>query len=133
MQQTVGAATGAGSEGVTGAATPAAPGTSRLSVAAEFRRGWPIVLAAAVGLACGLGALPIYSLGALTKPMVDDLGWSRAEVQAARTGTGRTDDPDLTLLHARILIARKQPGQALQLLGTLLERMPDHSSTARCV
>ncbi|MFO1456057.1 MAG: MFS transporter [Steroidobacteraceae bacterium] len=82
MQQTEGAATGAGSEGVTGAATPAAPGTSRLSVAAEFRRGWPIVLAAAVGLACGLGALPIYSLGALTKPMVDDLGWSRAEVQA---------------------------------------------------
>ena len=51
----------------------------------EFRAGWPIVLAAAVGLACGLGALPIYSLGALTKPMVADLGWSRAEVQGIYT------------------------------------------------
>ncbi len=52
---------------------------------AEFRLGWPIVLAAAVGLACGLGALPIYSLGALTKPMAVDLGWSRAEVQGIYT------------------------------------------------
>jgi len=52
---------------------------------AEFRRGWPIVVAAAVGLACGLGALPIYSLGALAKPMVVDLGWSRAEVQGIYT------------------------------------------------
>jgi MFS family permease len=52
---------------------------------AEFRIGWPIVLAAAVGLACGLGALPIYSLGALTKPMGIDLGWSRAEVQGIYT------------------------------------------------
>ncbi|MCU0761139.1 MAG: MFS transporter [Steroidobacteraceae bacterium] len=52
---------------------------------AEFRRGWPIVLTAAIGLACGLGALPIYSLGALTKPMADDLGWSRGEVQAIFT------------------------------------------------
>jgi MFS family permease len=52
---------------------------------AEFRRGWPIVLVAAIGLACGLGALPIYSLGALTKPMVVDLGWSRGEVQGIFT------------------------------------------------
>jgi MFS family permease len=52
---------------------------------AEFRRGWPIVLAAVVGLGCGLGALPIYSLGALTKPMSVDLGWTRAEVQGIYT------------------------------------------------
>lgn len=66
-----------------------APGSSPsrpvLGPLAEFRRGWPIVFAAAVGLACGLGALPIYSLGALTKPMVVDLGWSRAEVQGIYT------------------------------------------------
>ncbi|MBK9274923.1 MAG: tetratricopeptide repeat protein [Flavobacteriales bacterium] len=55
-----------------------------------------------------------------------DLDKALAEVQAARNGVGRSDDPDLTLLHARILIARDQNGQALQLLGTLLERMPDH-------
>ena len=64
-----------------GTAVPPVPST----VLGEFRRGWPIVLVAAVGLACGLGALPIYSLGALTKPMADDLGWSRAEVQAIFT------------------------------------------------
>ncbi len=62
--------------------TPSRPSAGPL---AEFRRGWPIVLAAAVGLACGLGALPIYSLGALTKPMGVDLGWSRAEVQGIYT------------------------------------------------
>lgn len=59
-----------------------------------------------------------YRMGELDKAL--------AEVQAARTGAGRTDDPDLILLHARILVARKQGGQALQLLGTLLDRMPDH-------
>lgn len=57
----------------------------RAGALAEFRVAWPIVLVAAIGLACGLGALPIYSLGALTKPMADDLGWSRAEVQAIFT------------------------------------------------
>jgi MFS family permease len=71
------------------ATSPEVSGPSPLRPAvgplAEFRRGWPIVFAAAVGLACGLGALPIYSLGALTKPMVVDLGWSRAEVQGIYT------------------------------------------------
>ena len=64
-----------------GASSPQQP----IGPLAEFRLGWPVVLAAAVGLACGLGALPIYSLGALTKPMAVDLGWSRAEVQGIYT------------------------------------------------
>ncbi|MDX2224009.1 MAG: MFS transporter [Rhodospirillaceae bacterium] len=52
---------------------------------AEFRRGWPIVIVAAVGLACGLSALPIYSLGVFTKPLGEEFGWSRAEVQSIYT------------------------------------------------
>lgn len=82
MQYTQGAVTGGTGDGAGSAVATAPQAGARLGVRAEFRRGWPIVLAAAVGLACGLGALPIYSLGALTKPMADDLGWSRAEVQA---------------------------------------------------
>ncbi len=53
--------------------------------AAELRRGWPIILAAIVGLGTGLGSLPIYTLGAFTKPLGDAFGWSRAEVQAIFT------------------------------------------------
>lgn len=73
------------SESTTAAASDADGARERAGALAEFRVGWPIVLVAAIGLACGLGALPIYSLGALTKPMADDLGWSRAEVQAIFT------------------------------------------------
>ena len=32
----------------------------------EFKRGWKIVLLAGIGLACGLGAIPIYTSGVLT-------------------------------------------------------------------
>jgi MFS family permease len=56
-----------------------------LSVGGEFRRGWTIVVVAAVGMACGLSALPIYSIGAFTKPLSESFGWTRAEVQAIYT------------------------------------------------
>ena len=52
---------------------------------AEFQRSWKIVAVAGVGLACGLSAIPIYSLGVLTKPLSETFGWSRAEVQAIYT------------------------------------------------
>lgn len=51
----------------------------------ELRRGWLIILVAAIGLGCGLGSLPIYTLGAITKPLSDAFGWSRADVQAIYT------------------------------------------------
>jgi MFS family permease len=53
--------------------------------ASEFRRGWIIVLTAAVGLGCGLSALPIYTVGVFTKPLAAEFGWSRAESQAVYT------------------------------------------------
>ena len=52
---------------------------------AEFQLSWKIVLVAGVGLACGLSALPIYSLGVFTKPLSEAFGWSRAEVQGMYT------------------------------------------------
>ena len=50
---------------------------------AEFRRAWPVVLAAAFG--AGTGAIPIafYSFGALIDPLSRAFGWTRAEITAA--------------------------------------------------
>lgn len=51
------------------------------ALAVEFKRGWTIILVAAIGMACGLSAIPIYSIGTFTKPLTEAFGWSRAEVQ----------------------------------------------------
>jgi MFS family permease len=51
----------------------------------ELKRGWTIIVVSAIGLACGLSALPIYSLGAFTKPLGETFGWSRGDVQAIYT------------------------------------------------
>jgi MFS family permease len=51
----------------------------------EFRRGWKIILVAAVGLGFGLSALPIYSIGVLTKPLTAAFHISRGEVQSIYT------------------------------------------------
>lgn len=49
----------------------------------EFRRAWPVVLAAAFG--AGTGAIPLafYSFGALVDPLSKAFGWTRAEITAA--------------------------------------------------
>jgi MFS family permease len=49
----------------------------------EFRRdkAWRIVLAAAVGCAFGLTALPYYTLGMVAKPIGAEFDWPRAVVQ----------------------------------------------------
>jgi MFS family permease len=51
----------------------------------EFRRGWKIILVAAVGLGFGLSALPIYSIGVLTKPLTAAFHISRGDVQSIYT------------------------------------------------
>lgn len=47
----------------------------------EFRRGWRIVVAGAVGTAFGISALPFYTLGVFTKPVIAEFGWSREAFQ----------------------------------------------------
>ena len=50
----------------------------------EFRRdrAWQIVLAATVGCAFGLTALPFYTLGMVAKPLAAEFGWGRAVAQS---------------------------------------------------
>lgn len=51
----------------------------------EFRRGWPALLAATVGLACGLATIPFYSLSSFMAPLNEEFGWSRAQIGVAST------------------------------------------------
>lgn len=53
----------------------------------EFRRdhAWRIVLAAWLGVALGLTALPFYTLGIFAKPLAQEFGWSRAVIQSGIT------------------------------------------------
>jgi MFS family permease len=48
---------------------------------AELRRGWRIVAVSAVGVGLGLSPLPFYSIGVFTKPLAEEFGWARAEIQ----------------------------------------------------
>lgn len=51
---------------------------------AEFRQdqAWRVVLAAWLGIALGLTALPFYSLGIFAKPLAMEFGWSRSVIQS---------------------------------------------------
>ncbi len=61
------------------------PSDYTLTARDEFRRGWKILLVAAVGLGFGLSALPIYSIGVLTKPLTAAFHISRGDVQSIYT------------------------------------------------
>ncbi len=54
----------------------------------EFRRGWRIVLAAMVGVACGSSPVPYNTIGQLIGPMREELGWSIAQISLAITVYG---------------------------------------------
>jgi len=51
--------------------------------AVEFRRGWPVLVAAALGTACGASPIPFNSAGPFTKPLADEFGWGRGDIQLA--------------------------------------------------
>ncbi len=44
----------------------------------EWRSGWPVVVAGAVGI--GVTSMHFYSLGLLVQPLTDFFGWSRAQI-----------------------------------------------------
>ena len=51
----------------------------------EFRRGWAVLLTAAIGLAAGLSAVPYYTLSTFIAPLQAEFGWSRGEIGVAAT------------------------------------------------
>jgi OFA family oxalate/formate antiporter-like MFS transporter len=53
------------------------------SSAAEFRDGWRVLLVAAMGVTCGITAVPIYTIGAFVGPLEDAYGWSRGAISSA--------------------------------------------------
>ncbi len=55
------------------------------TVGAEFKRGWTIIIVAAIGMACGLSAIPIYSMGTFTKPLTEAFGFERAQANGIYT------------------------------------------------
>ena len=53
--------------------------------ALELRCGWRIIVVAIFGVGLGLSPLPIYSLGVFAKPISEEFGWGRGQVQLMLT------------------------------------------------
>ena len=51
----------------------------------EFKQGWPIVLAAMLGIGLGLSPVPIYTTGALAPHLAQTFGWGFGEIMAGLT------------------------------------------------
>lgn len=49
----------------------------------EFRRGWPVLLAASVGTAFGASPVPFNSIGPFIRPLSAEFGWGRGDIQLA--------------------------------------------------
>jgi MFS family permease len=49
----------------------------------EFRAGWKVVLASAVGVGVGVSGAAFYTMGVFLKPLAAEFHWSRAGVSAA--------------------------------------------------
>lgn len=48
----------------------------------EFRRGWPVILAALIGIGLGLSPLPFYTFGVFAPHLHAAFGWSTAQIMA---------------------------------------------------
>ena len=49
----------------------------------EFRRGWTVLFAAAMGTALGASPIPFNSVGPFIKPLAAEFGWGRGDIQLA--------------------------------------------------
>jgi len=49
----------------------------------EFRRGWSVVTAAAIGIGLGLSPLPFYTIDVMVGPLGSEFGWSRGDVYSS--------------------------------------------------
>ena len=55
----------------------------KTSESGELTQRWPLVMATCIGITSSAFVLPYYTIGALTVPVTEALGWSRTEFQAA--------------------------------------------------
>jgi MFS family permease len=53
----------------------------------EFRRGWPIVMAAMFGIALGLSPMPFYTIGIFAPILAQEFHWTFAQIFAGITCT----------------------------------------------
>ena len=54
----------------------------------EFRRGWKVLLAGVMGVACGASPLPFNTIGFVMAPLHDETGWSFAQISIGITVFG---------------------------------------------
>lgn len=47
----------------------------------EFRRGWPVLVAAGLGIAFGASPIPFNSIGAFIPQLEQEFGWGRGDIQ----------------------------------------------------
>ena len=52
------------------------------SAYAEFKFGWPVVLASAIGIGLGMSPLPFYTIGVFIAPLAQEFGWTTGEILA---------------------------------------------------
>lgn len=50
---------------------------------AEFRFGWPVVLASAIGIGLGMSPLPFYTIGVFAGPLAEEFGWGIGQIMSA--------------------------------------------------
>ena len=49
---------------------------------AEFRFGWPVVFASAIGIGLGMSPLPFYTIGVFAAPYMQEFGWTAGQIFA---------------------------------------------------
>ena len=49
----------------------------------EFKEGWPVLSAAALGVGLGLSPLPFYTIDVMVAPLGEEFGWTRADVYSS--------------------------------------------------
>ena len=47
---------------------------------AEFRFGWPVIFASAIGIGLGMSPLPFYTIGVFAAPYMDQFGWTTGQI-----------------------------------------------------
>lgn len=63
------------------------PASQVESTGSEWQRGWKVVLAALLGIGLGLSPMPMYTMGLFAPHLVDEFGWSLAQIMGALTAT----------------------------------------------